>query len=48
MTGTGGGPYNVLLNLAKSGARFPLAGAGLVGQDDTGTPNPRGLSPAQN
>jgi len=36
MTGTGGGPYNVLLNLAKSGARFPLAGAGLVGQDEQG------------
>ena len=36
MPGTGGGPYNVLLDLAKSGARFPLAGAGLVGMDDYG------------
>jgi sugar/nucleoside kinase (ribokinase family) len=36
MAGTGGGPYNVLLDLAKSGARFPLSGAGLVGQDDYG------------
>lgn len=36
MKGTGGGPYNVLLDLAKSGAPFPLAGAGLVGQDDYG------------
>lgn len=34
--GTGGGPYNVLLDLAQSGARFPLAGAGLVGKDDNG------------
>lgn len=36
LTGTGGGPYNVLLDLAKSGARFPLAGAGLVGKDEYG------------
>jgi len=36
MPGTGGGPYNVLLDLAKSGARIPLAGAGLVGRDDYG------------
>ena len=35
-TGTGGGPYNVLLDLAQSGARFPLTGAGLVGKDDNG------------
>lgn len=34
--GTGGGPYNVLLDLAQSGARFPLAGAGLVGKDAAG------------
>lgn len=34
--GTGGGPYNVLLDLAQSGAPFPLAGAGLVGQDAAG------------
>jgi sugar/nucleoside kinase (ribokinase family) len=36
MTGTGGGPYNVLMDLAQSGAPFPLLGAGLVGQDENG------------
>jgi sugar/nucleoside kinase (ribokinase family) len=34
--GTGGAPYNVLIDLAKSGAPFPLMGAGLVGQDALG------------
>lgn len=34
--GTGGSPYNVLLDLAKMGADFPLQGAGLVGQDALG------------
>ncbi len=34
--GTGGAPYNVLIDLARSGARFPLYAAGLVGQDDLG------------
>ncbi len=34
--GTGGAPYNVLLDLAKLGARFPLYAAGLVGQDALG------------
>ena len=34
--GTGGSPYNVLLDLAKMGAQFPLEGAGLVGQDALG------------
>ena len=34
--GTGGSPYNVLLDLAKLGASFPLVGAGLVGQDALG------------
>ena len=34
--GTGGAPYNVLIALAKSGAPFPLFGAGLVGQDALG------------
>ena len=34
--GTGGGPYNVLMNLARSGVPFPLYGAGLVGQDALG------------
>ena len=36
LEGTGGAPYNVLLNLAQSGVRFPLHGAGLVGKDDAG------------
>lgn len=35
--GTGGAPYNVVINLAKLGAPFPLAGAGLVGKDALGT-----------
>src|SRR5882724_5052871 len=34
--GTGGAPYNVLIDLAKSGAPFPLFAAGLVGQDSLG------------
>ena len=34
--GTGGSPYNVLLDLAKMGAGFALEGAGLVGQDSLG------------
>jgi sugar/nucleoside kinase (ribokinase family) len=34
--GTGGAPYNVLLSLARSGAPFPLSGAGLVGCDALG------------
>jgi sugar/nucleoside kinase (ribokinase family) len=34
--GTGGAPYNVLVDLAKSGAPFPLSGAGLVGRDALG------------
>ena len=34
--GTGGSPYNVLLDLAKLGASFPLFGAGLVGKDSLG------------
>src|SRR6201996_1524104 len=34
--GTGGAPYNVLLNLAKLGAPFPLSAAGLVGDDALG------------
>lgn len=34
--GTGGAPYNVLVNLARLGARFPLLGAGLVGDDAFG------------
>lgn len=31
--GTGGAPYNVLIDLAKLGAKFPLFAAGLVGKD---------------
>jgi sugar/nucleoside kinase (ribokinase family) len=34
--GTGGAPYNVLIDLAKSGVAFPLFGAGLVGRDSLG------------
>ncbi len=34
--GTGGSPYNVLIDLAKLEAPFPLMAAGLVGEDDLG------------
>ena len=34
--GTGGAPCNVLIDLAKLGADFPLTGAGIVGQDEPG------------
>ncbi len=34
--GTGGAPYNVLIDLAKIGAKFPLTAAGLVGKDAFG------------
>jgi len=34
--GTGGAPYNVLVDLAKTGAPFPLRAAGLVGRDSLG------------
>ncbi len=34
--GTGGAPCNVLVDLAKLGADFPLTGAGIVGQDEAG------------
>jgi sugar/nucleoside kinase (ribokinase family) len=34
--GTGGAPYNVLVDLARLGAPFPLVGAGLVGDDALG------------
>src|SRR5512141_2043228 len=34
--GTGGAAYNVLVDLAKSGAPFPLLAAGLVGKDPLG------------
>lgn len=32
----GGGPFNVLIDLAKLGASFPLAGVGLIGADAEG------------
>jgi sugar/nucleoside kinase (ribokinase family) len=34
--GTGGSPYNVLVDLAKLGVEFPLYAAGLVGKDSLG------------
>lgn len=34
--GTGGAPYNVLIDLAKAGAGLPLFAAGLVGKDNFG------------
>lgn len=34
--GNGGGPYNVLKDLARLGAPFPLAGIGLLGDDADG------------
>jgi sugar/nucleoside kinase (ribokinase family) len=34
--GTGGSPYNILIDLAKLGAGFPLSAAGLVGADELG------------
>lgn len=35
-SGNGGGPYNVLKNLAAMGATYPLEAAGLVGRDANG------------
>jgi sugar/nucleoside kinase (ribokinase family) len=34
--GTGGAPFNLLVDLARLGASFPLAGAGIVGDDEPG------------
>ena len=34
--GTGGSPYNILVDLAKMGAPFPLSAVGLVGKDGDG------------
>ncbi len=34
--GTGGAPYNVLIDLARLGASFPLMAAGMVGKDSLG------------
>ena len=48
----GGSPYNILVDLANLGAPFPLAGAGLVGDDENGRIIladclTRGIDPAQ-
>ncbi len=37
--GTGGAPYNVLVDLSRLGATFPLSAAGLVGADARGESN---------
>ena len=47
-----GYPYNILVDLAILGAPFPLAGAGLVGDDENGRIIladclTRGIDPAQ-
>ena len=34
--GTGGSPFNLLVDLARMGVQFPLAAVGLVGDDDNG------------
>ena len=34
--GNGGGPFNVLVDLARLGASFPLGGVGLIGKDGNG------------
>lgn len=34
--GNGGSPYNILIDLARLGADYPLEGVGLVGDDDLG------------
>jgi sugar/nucleoside kinase (ribokinase family) len=34
--GTGGSPFNILVGLKKLGAKFPLFGAGVIGQDEPG------------
>jgi sugar/nucleoside kinase (ribokinase family) len=34
--GSGGSPFNILMDLALLGAKFPLKGSGLVGDDDNG------------
>ncbi|MFA6287266.1 MAG: carbohydrate kinase family protein [Opitutaceae bacterium] len=35
-SGNGGGPYNILKDLSRLGARFPLTGLGLIGDDADG------------
>jgi sugar/nucleoside kinase (ribokinase family) len=34
--GSGGSPFNILMDLSLLGAKFPLGGSGLVGDDDNG------------
>ena len=34
--GSGGSPFNILMDLSLLGAKFPLSGSGLVGDDDNG------------
>ena len=34
--GSGGSPFNILLDIALLGAKFPLSGSGLVGDDENG------------
>jgi len=34
--GTGGSPYNILINLVKMGVKIPMSAAGLVGSDGLG------------
>src|SRR5688500_17438032 len=34
--GNGGSPFNLLVDLARLGASFPLAGVGLIGEDAEG------------
>ncbi len=34
--GSGGSPFNILMDISLLGAKFPLSGSGLVGDDDNG------------
>ena len=34
--GSGGSPFNILMDISLLGAKFPLSGSGLVGNDDNG------------
>ena len=34
--GSGGSPFNILMDMSLLGAKFPLSGSGLVGDDDNG------------
>ena len=36
LKGSGGSPFNILVDLALMGAKFPLSGSGLVGDDENG------------